>query len=83
MSNDEIKNKIWDLIAEYDETGQLDECAEEIDSFMKLQENIKSFKIDTDSDVFDSCGLDIFYVSVAWVDENDTLEICGDRLTSC
>ena len=83
MSNEEIKNKIWDIIGEYDGSGQLDECEDEIENFMKLQDNVKLFKILTDSDVFDSCGLDIFYVSVAWIDENNELTICGDRLTSC
>lgn len=39
--------------------------------------------IHTDTDVFDSCGLDIFYISVAYVDSDDELQICGDRLTRC
>ena len=81
-----MEEKIYDIISEYDESGGLDECTEEIEKYMdSLVEigEILTYDILSDSDVFDSCGLDIFYVAVAWVDTNSNVHIIGDRLTSC
>ena len=38
--------------------------------------------VKSDTDVFDSCGLDIYYIMVSWID-TDGLHLCGNRLTAC
>lgn len=43
----------------------------------KDSNEIKDFKIITDEDVYDSPGMDIYYISVAWIDNNNNLEIIG------
>lgn len=43
----------------------------------KEKGNIKEYKYLSDTDVFDSCGLDIYYVSVCWVDKYNKLNIVG------
>lgn len=38
---------------------------------------IQDFIFRTDEDVFDSCGLDIYYISVSWINDDDKLQIAG------
>lgn len=78
-----LKEKVYEIIESFDRTGETDECAEEIEKLFIENSDISNYEVFTDTDVFDSCGLDIFYVSVAWVDVNNKLHICGSRLTSC
>jgi len=79
----DIEEKIYEIIEKYDETGDIDSCEEEIDELMENNENVKQFMILKDTDVFDSCGLDIYYISVAYTDVDGEINICGDRLTRC
>ena len=76
-----IEEKIYEIIEKHDEVGEVDECVDEIDTFMSKECNLSDFKVTSD-DVFDSCGLDIYYIMVAWNDA-EGLHLCGDRLTSC
>jgi len=79
----DIKEKIYEIIELYDGTGEIDECVEEIEEMLSQNKTeVLRWTIHSDTDVFDSCGLDIFYISVAYVDANNELQICGDRLTS-
>lgn len=78
-------NEIYDIIEKYDGSGDIDECIGEIETLLEkyISEGvIKKFETFLDTDVFDSCGLDIYYISVAWIDNSDELHICGSRLTS-
>ena len=77
-----IEEKIYEIIDKHDECGEVDECVDEIESFLSEKCNLTDFKVVSDTDVFDSCGLDIYYIMVAWND-SDGLHLCGDRLTSC
>lgn len=79
----DIRDEIYEIIAKYDGSGEIDECVGDIRDYMSNNAEVKEYNIYTDTDVFDSCGLDIFYVSVSWITNNGVLEICGDRLTSC
>ena len=45
--------------------------------FLKAAGNIAYYNCELDMDVYDSCGLDIYYVSVAWVDSEGKLEVAG------
>lgn len=77
-----IEEKIYKIIDKHDERGEVDECVDEIESFLSGKCNLSDFKITSDTDVFDSCGLGIYYIMVAWND-SDGLHLCGNRLTSC
>ena len=44
--------------------------------------NIKNYNYESDTDVFDSCGLGIYYLSICWVDNNDELHIAGSSYYS-
>lgn len=74
-----IEEKIYEIIDKHDERGEVDECVDEIESFLSEECNLKDFEIVFD-DVCDSCGLDIYYIMVAWNDF-DGLHLCGNRLT--
>ena len=78
MNNDQI----YEIIEKYDGSGEIEECSEELDALLSSSEDVVLFEINEDTDVFYSCGLDIFYVSVAWTDKNGNLHLCGSRLTS-
>lgn len=78
----DIEEKIYEIIEKYDEVGEINECVDEIDTFMSKECNLSDFKVMSDDDVFDSCGLDIYYIMVAWNDA-EGLHLCGSRLTRC
>lgn len=74
----EIRDKFYEIM-EQEEKGY-EEIKEEVsESFSNAKSNgeIKDFIFTTDEDVFDSCGLDIYYISVSWIDEDDKLQIAG------
>lgn len=77
-----IEEKICEIIDKYDGTGEIDECIDEIENYLSEKFESSNFIVKSDADVFDSCGLDIYYIMVAWSDKYG-LHLCGDRLTSC
>lgn len=76
-----MKEQIRNLFNKYEEDS--DTCFEEI---IKLLDNvinskqIKSYKYFYDEEVFDSPGLNIEYLSIAWIDNDDKLNIYGEPL---
>lgn len=44
--------------------------------------NIKDYRYELDMDVYDSCGLDIYYLSIAWMDKDGNLEVTGSSYWS-
>lgn len=74
-----IKEGISSIIGKYDGGGQLFECVEEIIEFM-YSVDVENFDVWEDNDVFDSCGLDIFYICVVWIEQGE-LKTYGERLT--
>ena len=78
-----MEDKIYEIIEKYDGSGEVDECVEVIEEFLsKCHDEVKTFKVWLDTDVFDSCGLDIFYIAVSWIDNYGYLKMCGATLTS-
>lgn len=67
------------LWKKYEDNGDLGECVSELEDLLDTEGVV--YDIFTDEDVFDSCGFDIYYVSVAWI-ENNKLNVCGSRITS-
>lgn len=58
-------------------------CVSEIkDTLNELVHNgeVQEFKVWSDTDVYDSCGLDIYYIAVTWIGKHGELNICGVSL---
>ncbi len=81
MNEEEIIKEIFDIIGRYDGRGETDECIGEIKDYLEENNNIEDFKVDVDIDVYSSCGLDIYYIMIAWNDKAG-LHLCGSKLTS-
>ena len=77
-----IEEKVYEIIDKYGENGTLDECIEELENYLSKTIKSNSFSVKSDTDVFASCGLDIYYIMAAWT-EPDGLHLCGSRLTRC
>ena len=78
-----IEEKIYEIINKHDiKTGKVDECIDELENYLSDKFESNNFRIKSDTDVFDSCGLDIYYIMVSWID-TDGLHLCGNRLTRC
>ena len=76
---EKIIDKFYEIIEKYDEYGDTNATLCDIKAFMQECE-IKSFQISVDDDVFDSPGLDIYYVMLAWND-SEGLHMVGSPLT--
>lgn len=66
----DIREKFYEIMEQ--EKG-IDEVIEEVKEMLEEEvqnNNIKTYEILEDMDVFDSPGLDIYYVSISWVDSN-------------
>ena len=74
----EIADKFYEIMEQEDKGyDEIKEEVSELFSNAKLSCEIQDFIFATDEDVFDSCGLDIYYVSVSWIDNEDKLQIAG------
>lgn len=81
-----IRGNILEILEKYDGTGQVDECTKEIEEYLQPLNDtgkILGFLVYQDDDVFDSCGLDLYYIAASWVDRKHNINICGSRITSC
>ena len=56
-----IEDKFYEIIEKYDGSGEIDECVGEIEEMLDNNKDVLRYKTHSDTDVFDSCGLDIFY----------------------
>lgn len=73
-----IADKFYEIMEQEDKGyDEIKEEVSELFSNAKLSCEIQDFIFKTDEDVFDSCGLDIYYVSVSWIDDNEQLQIAG------
>jgi hypothetical protein len=66
-----MREKIYEIVERYEEEGDL-ECTEEIRQLLK-DNGITQYEVSID-EMFDSCGYDVWAVSVAWI-ENGKLEL--------
>ena len=77
-----IREKFYEIMEKED---GFDELIGEVEDMLKEEKekgNIKHYEYFSDEDVFDSCGLSIFYLSICWIDLEDKLHIAGDRYYS-
>lgn len=71
----DIRDKIYDIIYGNDESD-IDIITADIKTFMSGLEDVTNYVVDVDNDVFDSPGLSIYYIMVAWNDSSG-LHQCG------
>lgn len=76
----DIKKEMYNIIDKFDGKGDVDGCISEIEDFLKGS-GITDFNVEADMDVFESCGLDIYYICAAWNDEKG-LNLFGSALFS-
>lgn len=76
---EKITDKFYEIIDKYDEYGNTKGAVCDIKDFMD-EFDIKSYEINVDNDVYDNPGLDIYYIMLAWNDE-DGLHLLGSTLT--
>ena len=68
-----MREKVEEIL--YDEDKDFDEIVEELKDLLK-DPLVQEGQVLADQDVFDSPGLDIGYISVAWI-ENGKLNLLG------
>ena len=61
-----MEEKIVEIIEKYDEAGDVDECVNEVKNYLETRK-VTDYKINT-KHVYDSPGLDIYDIGVAWND---------------
>lgn len=72
-----VREKFYKIMEKED---SFDELINEVEDMLKEEKdkgNISSYKYESDTDVYDSCGLDIYYLSIAWVNKDGSLEVAG------
>jgi len=79
-----LKERVDNIIAYYNNYGanDINDCINRLDTLLKNEPSVTGYRIGKDTDVFESSGVDIYYVSVAWVDGNG-LNLCGGPVYSC
>ena len=72
-----VREKFYEIMEKEDPleslVGEVKKMLEE----EKINGNISSYTYEQDMDVYDSCGLDIYYLSIAWVNVDGSLEVAG------
>ena len=73
-----IADKFYEIMEKED--CCFDEMISEVTEMLEEEKrsgNIKSYEHISDKDVFDSCDLDIYYLSIGWIDNENQLQIAG------
>ena len=79
-----ISDKFYDIMENNDLS--FDDLIGEVKDFLEQEKkngNIKSYNYFVDDDVYDSCGFDIYYLSICWIDLDNKLHIVGTNYYSC
>lgn len=74
----DIKKKFYEIFE--DTTSSFDDLVGEVKNMLEGEKslgNIKDYSYELDMDVYDSSGLDIYYISIAWVDNDGKLNVAG------
>ena len=77
-----IRDKFYEIMEKEDSFDELIRNVKYMLESEKENGNIKNYNYESDTDVFDSCSLDIYYLSICWVDNNDELHIAGSSYYS-
>ena len=72
-----IIEKFYEIMEKEDDFDELIEEVEEMLEAEKKKVNINEYAHFSDTDVFDSCGLDIYYLTICWIDKDGKLQIEG------
>lgn len=79
-----IKEKFYEIFE--DTISSFDDLIGEVKDMLEEQKslgNIKDYSHEIDMDVYDSSGLDIYYLSIAWIDNDGKLNVAGASYWSC
>ena len=80
----DIKEKFYEIFE--DTTSSFDDLVGEVKYMLEEQKslgNIKDYSYEIDMDVYDSSGLDIYYLSIAWVDTENKVHVIGASYWNC
>ena len=72
-----VREKFYEIMEKEDDFDELKGQVTDMLEEEKKNGNIKSYQHFADKDVFDSCGLDIFYLAISWVDNDNQLQMAG------
>lgn len=73
----DLEEKFYEIMEKED---GFDELIGEVEDMLKEKKEkgiIKDYNHISDIDVFDSCGLVIYYLSICWIDNDNKLHIAG------
>lgn len=73
-----IKEKFYETME--NDVSSFDDLVGEVKDMLEEQKslgNIKDYSHEIDMDVYDSSGLDIYYISIAWIDNDGKLNVTG------
>ena len=77
-----IEEKIYEIINKHDiKTGKVDECIDELTDYFSNEIESNNFIIKLDTDIYDTCGLTMYYIMVSWNDSNG-LHLCSGKIDS-
>ena len=81
----DIREKFDEIIMENVESS-FDDLVEKVKTMLESTCNsghILSYNYYIDMDVYDSSGLDIYYLSIAWVDTENKVHVAGASYWNC
>ena len=79
-----IKEKFLEIME--NDVSSFDDLVGEVKDMLEEQKslgNIKDYSHEIDMDVYDSSGLDIYYISIAWINNDGELNVAGASYWSC
>ena len=80
----DIREKFYKIME--NEESSFDDLIEEVKTMLESACNsgyILSYNYEIDMDVYDSPGLDIYYLSIAWVDTENKVHVTGASYWNC
>ena len=78
-----IREKFYDIMEKEDDFSVLKNEVKAMLDEAKLSGKILDYEMNSDIDVYDSPGMDIYYLSIAWVNNDGELNIAGTSYYSC
>ena len=77
-----IREKFYDIMEKEDDFSVLKNEVKAMLDEAKLSGKILDYEMNSDIDVYDSPGMDIYYLSIAWVNNDGELNIAGTSYCS-
>lgn len=78
-----IREKFYEIMEKEDDFDELFGEVKDMLDEAKLSGKILDYEMNSDIDVYDSPGMDVYYLSIAWVKDDGELNIAGTSYYSC